>query len=142
MNKAAGGTTLVQYNGTSSMTGFTNLTFGTAIGVKASPRADYKVSSITVSKLAAGSTVPVVTSPAFTPAGAGQQVTVGVTVDQAVVEVSAAYELVASAKAMFSAPLRSLRKTMVLPSGENFGWLSKDIPPTIRLASPPAIGSV
>src|SRR5262245_3467016 len=42
----------------------------------------------------------------------------------------------------FSAPLRSLMKTRLLPSGEKRGWLSKDRPPTIRLAWPPAIGSV
>jgi len=31
----------------------------------------------------------------------------------------------------FSAPLRSLRKTIRFPSGENRGWLSKAIPPLI-----------
>src|SRR5580765_6482077 len=42
----------------------------------------------------------------------------------------------------FSTPLRSLRNAIVLPSGENFGWLSNDMPPTMRRAAPPSIGSV
>ncbi|HST21277.1 MAG TPA: hypothetical protein VLR90_09190 [Blastocatellia bacterium] len=43
---------------------------------------------------------------------------------------------------MFSAPLRSLRKAIFFPSGENFGWLSNERPPMIRLASPPLAGIV
>src|SRR5579872_1565399 len=39
----------------------------------------------------------------------------------------------------FSTPLRSLKNAIVFPSGENFGWLSNDIPPTIRFAAPPSI---
>jgi hypothetical protein len=31
---------------------------------------------------------------------------------------------------------------MVLPSGDQVGWLSNDSPPMIRLASPPAMGIV
>src|SRR6059036_3043513 len=42
----------------------------------------------------------------------------------------------------FSTPLRSLRNAIDLPSGENFGWLSNDIPPAILDALPPSIGSV
>jgi hypothetical protein len=42
----------------------------------------------------------------------------------------------------FSEPLRSLMNTMLLPSGEKRGWLSKDSPPAIRLASPPAMGKL
>ena len=42
----------------------------------------------------------------------------------------------------FSTPLRSLRKAMVRPSGDHVGWLSNDSPPTMRVASPPAIGMV
>src|SRR5262249_13524432 len=38
----------------------------------------------------------------------------------------------------FSTPLRSLRNAIVFPSGENFGWLSNDMPPTIRFAVPPS----
>src|SRR5262249_33227069 len=48
----------------------------------------------------------------------------------------------ASAIHKFSTPLRSLRNATVLPSGENFGWLSNDMPPMIRFAAPPSIGSV
>jgi hypothetical protein len=42
----------------------------------------------------------------------------------------------------FSTPLRSLRNAIVLPSGENFGWLSNDMPPMMRRGTPPSIGSV
>ena len=42
----------------------------------------------------------------------------------------------------FSTPVRSLRKAISLPSGENTGWLSKEMPPMIRVAVPPAIGRV
>src|SRR6266850_7936848 len=42
----------------------------------------------------------------------------------------------------FSTPLRSLRNATVFPSGENFGWLSNDMPPAILDALPPSIGSV
>ena len=31
---------------------------------------------------------------------------------------------------------------MVRPSGDHVGWLSNDMPPTMRVAVPPAIGSV
>src|SRR5580704_15617385 len=56
--------------------------------------------------------------------------------------VVSALGLVPSALAIhtFSAPPRSLKKAIIFPSGENLGWLSNDIPPTIRLASPPATG--
>src|SRR6266481_4956818 len=47
-----------------------------------------------------------------------------------------------SAIQTFSAPLRSEMKAIFFPSGENFGWLSNDIPPTIRFASPPVSGNV
>src|SRR5215471_9076566 len=47
-----------------------------------------------------------------------------------------------SASQMFSAPERSLRNSIFLPSGENRGWLSNDNPPMMRLASPPVIGIV
>ena len=42
----------------------------------------------------------------------------------------------------FSTPVRSLRNAMVLPSGDQVGWLSNDRPPMMRVASPPPIGSV
>src|SRR6267154_865657 len=42
----------------------------------------------------------------------------------------------------FSVPSRSERKAIHLPSGENLGWLSKDIPPAMSLAWPPSMGSV
>ena len=48
----------------------------------------------------------------------------------------------ASASQRFSTPLRSLRKARVAPSGEKRGWLSNDMSPIIRVASPPATGSV
>jgi hypothetical protein len=41
----------------------------------------------------------------------------------------------------FSTPLRSERKATCLPSGEKRGWLSNDIPPTMRRASPPLAGT-
>src|SRR6266446_3478867 len=43
---------------------------------------------------------------------------------------------------MFSLPSRSEMKATQWPSGENLGWLSKAIPPSISLASPPSMGSV
>src|SRR5205823_11326843 len=43
---------------------------------------------------------------------------------------------------MFSLPSRSERNAIHWPSGENFGWLSNDIPPSISLACPPSMGSV
>src|SRR5439155_1497150 len=43
---------------------------------------------------------------------------------------------------MFSLPSRSEMKAIHWPSGENFGWLSNDMPPSIGLAWPPSIGSV
>src|SRR5438270_1383905 len=42
----------------------------------------------------------------------------------------------------FSAPSRSLRNAIFLPSGENFGWLLNDMPSVICFAGPPAIGMV
>src|SRR6266852_3854354 len=42
----------------------------------------------------------------------------------------------------FSLPSRSEMKAIHWPSGENFGWLSKDMPPSINLALPPSIGKV
>ena len=42
----------------------------------------------------------------------------------------------------FSLPSRSERKAIHLPSGENFGWLSKAMPPEMSLAWPPSMGSV
>src|SRR3954452_5556810 len=42
----------------------------------------------------------------------------------------------------FSEPLRSLRNTRRLPSGEKRGWLSNAIPPLISFASPPDEGIV
>src|SRR5260370_10117322 len=39
-----------------------------------------------------------------------------------------------------SAPSRSLVKGIILPSGENTGWLSNGRPLVIRLACPPFIG--
>jgi hypothetical protein len=42
----------------------------------------------------------------------------------------------------FSTPLRSETNAIVLLSGENFGWLSNDMPPAMRVAVPPSIGSV
>ncbi len=42
-----GGSVLLEYNGNSTMTGFTNLPVGSYAIVKASPRSDYKVESIT-----------------------------------------------------------------------------------------------
>src|SRR5262245_43433735 len=41
-----------------------------------------------------------------------------------------------------SPPLRSLTKTIVLPSGEKCGWPSNAWPLVIRVAFPPAIGTV
>src|SRR5256885_3631010 len=43
---------------------------------------------------------------------------------------------------MFSLPSRSEMKVIHCPSGENFGWLSKAIPPEISFAWPPSMGSV
>src|ERR1700740_2964584 len=43
---------------------------------------------------------------------------------------------------MFSLPSRSEMKVIHCPSGENFGWLSKAMPPEIRLACPPSTGRV
>jgi hypothetical protein len=48
----------------------------------------------------------------------------------------------ASAIHKFSTPLRSLRKAIVLPSGDHVGWLSNDKPPMMRVASPPPTGIV
>src|SRR5687767_10961595 len=48
----------------------------------------------------------------------------------------------ASAIHRFSTPVRSVRKAMVLPSGDHVGWLSNDSPPMIRFASPPEMGIV
>src|SRR5215472_10307474 len=42
----------------------------------------------------------------------------------------------------FSLPSRSDRKAIHLPSGENLGWLSKAMPPSISLAWPPSMGTV
>jgi len=42
----------------------------------------------------------------------------------------------------FSEPLRSLMNTNFFPSGENAGCMSYACPSVIRVASPPAIGSV
>ena len=42
----------------------------------------------------------------------------------------------------FSIPVRSVRKAMLLPSGDHVGWLSNDRPPMMRMASPPAAGIV
>jgi hypothetical protein len=42
----------------------------------------------------------------------------------------------------FSTPVRSLRKAIVLPSGENVGCDSNDRPPTMRVAWPPEDGIV
>ena len=42
----------------------------------------------------------------------------------------------------FSLPSRSDKNAIHLPSGENFGWLSNAIPPSISFASPPSMGSV
>src|SRR5260370_9079683 len=42
----------------------------------------------------------------------------------------------------FSLPSRSEMKVIHWPSGENFGWLSKAIPPEINFAWPPSMGSV
>ncbi|PKN12853.1 MAG: hypothetical protein CVU69_05680 [Deltaproteobacteria bacterium HGW-Deltaproteobacteria-4] len=107
--KTTGGSTLVQYGTVSTMTGYNGLAFGSTVNVKASPRSDYQVTGITVSKLAAGETVPVVTNPAFSTVGAGVPVTVtGVVVDTASVSVSASYALVANAKAFLSAPLKAV----------------------------------
>src|SRR5882757_7360750 len=43
---------------------------------------------------------------------------------------------------IFSLPSRSEMNAIHLPSGENLGWLSKDMPASISLAWPPSIGSV
>src|SRR6266849_2063335 len=43
---------------------------------------------------------------------------------------------------MLSLPSRSERNAIHWPSGENFGWLSNAIPPSISLACPPSMGSV
>ncbi len=43
---------------------------------------------------------------------------------------------------MFSLPSRSERRAIHCPSGENFGWLSKAIPPETSLACPPSMRSV
>src|SRR5260370_4266343 len=43
---------------------------------------------------------------------------------------------------MFSLPSRSEIKAIHWPSGENLGWLSKAMPPSISLAWPPSMGSV
>ena len=40
--KEEGGSVVLQYNGASSMTKFTNLTFGSKVGVKISPQTDHK----------------------------------------------------------------------------------------------------
>ncbi len=37
----------------------------------------------------------------------------------------------------FSTPVRSLRNAIVAPSGDQVGWLSNAIPPTMRVAVPP-----
>ena len=42
----------------------------------------------------------------------------------------------------FSTPVRSVRKAIVLPSGDHVGWLSNDSPPMMRVASPPPTGIV
>ena len=42
----------------------------------------------------------------------------------------------------FSTPVRSLRNAIDAPSGDQVGWLSNAIPPTMRVAVPPPIGSV
>src|SRR5215469_7469339 len=42
----------------------------------------------------------------------------------------------------FSAPSRSDKNEIDLPSGENFGWASNAMPPSTNLACPPSMGSV
>ena len=42
----------------------------------------------------------------------------------------------------FSAPSRSLRKTIRFPSGDQRGWESNGGPEVIALAAPPPIGMV
>src|SRR5262245_14023505 len=43
---------------------------------------------------------------------------------------------------MFSLPSRSEMKAIHCPSGENRGWLSNEMPPSMSLALPPSIGRV
>src|SRR5438874_11836375 len=43
---------------------------------------------------------------------------------------------------IFSLPSRSEMKAIHLPSGENLGWLSNAMPPSIGLAWPPSMGRV
>ena len=52
------------------------------------------------------------------------------------------FEPSALATQRFSTPVRSVRKAMLLPSGDQVGWLSNDRPPMMRVASPPLMGSV
>ena len=46
--QSPGGSVLLQYNGSTTMTEFTNLVYGSNVGIKVVPRSDYKVDSVVV----------------------------------------------------------------------------------------------
>ena len=101
--KEPGGSTLVQYIGLNTMTGYTGLAFGASVGIKANPRSDYRVSTIFVADVANGDTASYVQD-----GKAGEAKTIGLTIASTKYEVYASYELVPFAKAFLSAPLRAV----------------------------------
>ena len=103
VDKNPGGSVVLESGYSSTMTKFTNLTYGTTVGIKANPNSDYKVTNITVTAASPGAGTNI-----YFNGNPGQAQTIGYTVDAATMTATATYVLVPNAKAVLSAPLRAV----------------------------------
>ena len=99
--KEEGGSVVLQYNGASSMTKFTNLTFGSKVGVKISPQTDHKVTGMSVIN---GTLV----SPLIGPFKPGEVVLTAVEVLNTDIRVQAHFDLAPTAHLSLAVPIKAV----------------------------------